>query len=935
MPHGRKKPAQKTNKKKKGGNNRGPGAAGQSAETNRPIPAAPANERIEPSEAVLPQENTTTPPNPLGYESIYVRYKDATRRFKEGLRSMVPDKIFQGDYVQSLANAVDYLHDNQKTNITDSLLRDLKLAIRVRRRVAKNHHRGGDEGHSYFLSMLVYCFAVLRQLKPLVKKRRTAQATAQEEDPIENRFAALSMEQDGDDDDEADLPSERVAKPEEPQLPLRLTLDELISGSDREAAILFLMTLDEIMGLNVQQYNTLKRNWVRNNVAHQPPSGIVVDILEASTVANLGIQYVQFLEQTLIMDYPHMNTIYRLMAVLVFPELTKDLTTEVTEKSPVGASFKETDAIMFLGDCLEKTIRNGSDTTMTNLTANFCKKWGMSKEQVDSCYLKGIHVLVCMELPLAQVQAHMHSILDIVRQFGTDVEEGTWLRDYEFIGTADRSIFMTTRFLQSLSNIIHEQNFAHITRKGFFGKSWDETRTGLAKRISQDMDELLMAEILPILINVCCGSVWQELPYQDELLPLFSLLRTFVRDPKKPVSWALAFAVHTILTSIFEVQGGNHVHGIAEVAESCFNVYFEQLVSASQALKGSSQPRYWAENLKKLQILKKLVEPPTLKPSREQTLRGLWNPFCAGNFLGYVAYFSNLRQGSWMVDSFSQLRIVLHLYNALKDVGLAQPDSQGFLELLDKNFENSKAVWEGPKPTRGKFVLRWWIAFGTEVMEAKRLSNEAAARFSRVQPTSNTVSRPSRRQETARQMTPIEPEKLSKSYRRIMNRDFSDVVDKYHNTAKQKSNPQFDHLVRCNDTLDAIYEDQSYLAMNMTALGAHLNKFIDQFFSHYWKKEIQMIVQTTPDSVRFGARTDGRRVGRQSWETSDDNLGRQAMVCIMAEEILGRLDFLELSVPNPAVVHLVSFMNKYFNQLDPRLFMYFTPIEVVEEKDQL
>ena len=839
---------------------------------------------------------------------------------------MVPDKIFQDDYAQRLADAVDYLHDHQMTNIPDALINDLKLAIRVRRRVAKNYHQGGDQGHTHFLSTLVYCFAVLRQLKPLVKKRATAQAAAQEDNPNENRFAALSMEQDDNDDDEADLPSERVAKPQEPPRPSRLTLEELMSGSDREAAILFLMTLDEIMGFNVQQYKMLKRNWVANNVDHIPSSGIVEDILEASTVANLGIQYVQFLEQTLIMDYPHMNTIYRLMAVLVFPELTKDLTTEVTEKSPVGASFKETDAIMFLGDCLEKQIRNQSDTSMINLTANFCEEWGMSRERVDAYYLKGIHILVAIQLPVAQTRSQNRFLFDRAREFGANVQEGSWLRNYKFIGTADRSILMTTRFLQSLSNIIHEQKFTLITREGFFGKSWNETSKGIAKRISQDMDELLMAEILPILINVCCGSVWQELPHQDELLPLFSLLRNYARDPKQPVSWALAFAVHTILTSIFEVQGNNHVHGMAEVAEACFNMYFEQLVTASQAFKDSSQPRHWAENMKRLQILKKMVEPPTLNPSREQTLRGLWNPFCAGNFLGYVAYFSNLEQGSWMVDSFSQLRMVLHLYNALKDVGLAPPDSQGFLELLDKNFQNSKAVWEGPKPTRGRFVLRWWIAFGTEVKAARRLSDEAAARFARVQRTSNKVSRP-RRQETARQMTPIEPDKLSKSYRRIMNRDFSDVVDKYHKTAEQLSSPVYDHAVRCNDTMDAIDEDQSYLAMNMTALGAHLNKFIDQFFHHYWKKEIQMIVQTTPDSVRFGARTDGRRVGHQSWETSDDNLERQAMVYILAEEILGRLDFLDLSKPDPVIVQVVSFMTLYFNQLDPGLIMYFTPIE--------
>ena len=286
-----------------------------------------------------------------------------------------------------------------------------------------------------------------------------------------------------------------------------------------------------------------------------------------------------------------------------------------------------------------------------------------------------------------------------------------------------------------------------------------------------------------------------------------------------------------------------------------------------------------------------------------------------------------------MVDDFSQLRMVLHLYNALKEVGLPPPDTQGFLALLDMNFQNSKAIWEGPKPTRGNFVQRWWIAFGTEVKEAKRMSKDAEARFSKATGTSTSKPSRPRLQETARRMTPIEPDKLSRSFRRIMNRDFSDVVDKYHTTAKQKADPLYDHAVRCNDTLDAIYDEQPYLAMNMTALGAHLNSFIDQFFYHYWKSEIQTIVRTTPDDVRFGRRTDGRRVGRHSWETSDANLERLAMVYILANEILGRLDFLDLSRPDPVIVQAMAAMTHFFEQLPPDVIMYFTPMQMKEEDE--
>ena len=393
-----------------------------------------------------------------------------------------------------------------------------------------------------------------------------------------------------------------------------------------------------------------------------------------------------------------------------------------------------------------------------------------------------------------------------------------------------------------------------------------------------------------------------------------------------PVSWALAFSVHTLATSIFEVQGDNDVHDIAVAAESCFDLYFDQLSIAAKQYEGRAQPKHWAENMKRLQVLKFLVTPPTLQPSREQTIRALWNPLCAGNLLGYIVYYSNLHEGSWMVDNYSQLRMVLHLYNALKEVGLSPADSHGFLALLDRNFQNSKAIWEGSKPTRGNFVLQWWIAFGTEVKEARRLSDEAAARISKAHGTSNEALQ-SRLQDTARRMTPIEPDKLSKSFRRIVNRDFTGVMDKYHEgTEKQKSDPLYDHVVRCNDTLDAIEDDQRYLAMNMTALGAHLNSFIDKFFDLYWKREVQTIVGATPDSMRYGRRADGRSIGRQSWESTDSNLERLAMVSIFAQEILGRLDFVDLSRPDPVIVQPLAAMTYFFDNLPPYSIMYFTPI---------
>ncbi|KAI2512098.1 hypothetical protein MHU86_2386 [Fragilaria crotonensis] len=948
MAPGNKKAPRGNNKKKKGKLGHGGGGSSSKSEPNGASGAAPNKKKKLPtkfSQSVLDNANwsdyinqhdedgTAAPRNPRDFQSIYFRYKEATKRVKERLRSMVPEEIFREEHVRCLVDAVDYLEANSIANIPVSLMNDLKLAIRVRQRVATSKYQGGDAGHSYFLSALLYCFAVLRQLTPLTKRaHRSEQQDEEKTERDENRFAALSVE-DEDEDEEEDLPSGTVPKPVVPQEPSQLTLKQVMAGSDREAAILFLMTLDDIMRHNVLMYSTLKKAWARYKSEDYPPSVVIEDLLEASTAANMGIQYVQYLEQTLVLEYPHMNTIYRLLSVLVFPELTSMLTNEITRLSPLGSEFTEIDAKMFLGDCLERAVRNDSDPVMKNLGTEFCGKWQVPPETVERVYIKGINDLVAFELPVGSMRAQNRSIIEEIRQKGLPVEEGSWLSQFEFIGTADRTILMTTKHLQSLSNVIRERHCHLILKEGFFGKRWDETKKGMAKRIMKDMDELMMGEILPVLINLCDGPLLQKLPLEDELLPMFTLLRDYVKDPKMPVSWALAFSIHTLATSIFEVQGGNDVHDIADVAESCFDLYFDQLTTAAKRYEGRAQPKHWAENVRRIQVLQCLVAPPTLQPSREQTIRAFWNPLCAGNLMGYIIYFSNLQEGSWMVDNFSQLRMTLHLYNALKEVGLPPIDNHGTLEALDRNFQNSKAIWEGPKPTRGTFVLQWWIAFGTEVKEARRMSNEAAARFSKAHGASNKAPSRSRLQDTARRMTPIEPDKLSKSFRRIVNRDFTDVVDTYHkDVERQKANPLYDHIVRCNDTLDAIEVDQPYLAMNMTALGAHLNYFIDRFFDHCWKKEVQAMVRATPDSMRYGRRTDGRSIGRQSWESSDSNLERLAMVHIFAQEILGRLDFVDLPTVDPVIIQPAAAMSLFFEKLPPISILFFAPIIAEDEE---
>jgi hypothetical protein len=192
------------------------------------------------------------------------------------------------------------------------------------------------------------------------------------------------------------------------------------------------------------------------------------------------------------------------------------------------------------------------------------------------------------------------------------------------------------------------------------------------------------------------------------------------------------------------------------------------------------QSRSWKVNLERMITLKYLDEIPAPKPAPTIVERSMWNPLVAGMFLTYITYFANLEGGSANIDSFAQLRFVLHLFHALKELGALQEGKCHLLDTLDNYFGKCKAVWEGQKPKRGEFVKRFWIAYGMKVESAQRLADDARQM--------NTNHRPfnfracdgllrTRSGDATRQMVPINAEDFSKSYRRLCLRDFSDVQD--------------------------------------------------------------------------------------------------------------------------------------------------------------
>jgi hypothetical protein len=206
-----------------------------------------------------------------------------------------------------------------------------------------------------------------------------------------------------------------------------------------------------------------------------------------------------------------------------------------------------------------------------------------------------------------------------------------------------------------------------------------------ANKITVDLDALLVGDILPILSAACdLGVLSTMLPMENELLPLFVEIRQFYNDPTKTITWALAFGVHAVLTSIMGVQGENCFRGLEEIVKVGFCSYMVQHQASVDQGATPALSKHLNKTMEELLRLLGLVESLLENVTPESMFKTYWNPMCAGTIMGYIAYFANLDCGLFMVDSLHQLRIVLHLFHGMVKCGALPPGTLPLLDLLHK-----------------------------------------------------------------------------------------------------------------------------------------------------------------------------------------------------------------------------------------------------------
>ena len=321
--------------------------------------------------------------------------------------------------------------------------------------------------------------------------------------------------------------------------------------------------------------------------------------------------------------------------------------------------------------------------------------------------------------------------------------------------------------------------------------------------------------------------------------------------------------------------------------------------------------------------------------------RAIWNPLCAGLSMQYICFFGNLDCGMTMIDSFAQLRMVLHLFNAYVQIGAIGIGEIPFLDWLFDTFKDCKAVWEGPIPKKGEFVKRWWISYGASIPKAKQLATVTHTRLRGRTNSSTTSIRPPPRL-TYRDMTPIKAEDIAKSYRRVCLHDFEGVEDQYHADAQRERNKGsqvYEFAVRSNDTMDSMESEQQMLASNFAAIGSNLNHFFVTLFDVLkWTSQIDQIIAATADSIKAGRRVNGTSVHPQSWEASDTNMRRYNMATLLAEQLLGPLDvvFDEIQFQSRSIItRTIFFLQFFFEKISPNEVQFFTPTEFEDENKKV
>lgn len=364
-------------------------------------------------------------------------------------------------------------------------------------------------------------------------------------------------------------------------------------------------------------------------------------------------------------------------------------------------------------------------------------------------------------------------------------------------------LLLTASFLRILAspklNIVKRPKVWSAPKPGFFGPMWDEEHNPAT--CTNDLTDYL-GGVLPALLSFADGEMlsmsggkatFPELKMK-ELMPLWSILEGAM--DKKAATLSLTIALQAVLLSVVRVNGDGRCMGVQRTTRAAFTKAFEQIdrdyhAFTETAKTGDTNSDINRNNLAMMwSYLEFSNRRHTSTPfsqleafsvrQRDQSL--LQNPWVAGQQLLVLSVGVGIGCGSTILDSLGQTSFALHLQNALRVAGAAQP-----VPLLDDTFMHflggeNKAVWFAGVP-RANFMKAWYHRMG---MDATTKTN--------------------------RKLVAIEAVDLSPAYRCTAADDLSSLP------IAESTNP----LPIVLDAIGSAFASDQMIGLNLAALGAKL-----------------------------------------------------------------------------------------------------------------
>jgi hypothetical protein len=253
-----------------------------------------------------------------------------------------------------------------------------------------------------------------------------------------------------------------------------------------------------------------------------------------------------------------------------------------------------------------------------------------------------------------------------------------------------------------------------------------------------------------------------------------------------------------------------------------------------------------------------------------QLTQALWNPYLAGQHLSMAVYGIAMNVGVQPLDSLAQCRLVLHLYNAFRQLGVIS-EPIAILDLLIEKLSGTKMLWVGGRPDQCGFYLKaFLLSWGYSLKTASRLSLLSRGSFEEL--VAKTQSDSLQRMANSRELLACEPWEISQSFRCIAMYEFNELSSCH------------DYRRWALAIKKAVAKD-SLIGINLIALG--------DWFLVIWQRLIDGLDLQAKVEKETHTRSKRLQPGRcqdpQQWRNSEENL-RICFETFYLQNLLARCD---------------------------------------------